>query len=364
MRTARAVTVAVTALLLATAAGCAGAPDPDASAAPAESTTPAGPRPFDIQAHRGGAALTVENTLVAFGRALDLGVSTLELDAQITEDGYAVVSHDRDPTPRTCTDTAPATPGDPEFPYVPGTRYIHDLTLAQLRTLDCGSRTQPQFPGQQASPGARLPLLTEVFDLVRERGAGDVVLNVELKVQADFPEQTAPRDQFVDVVTRDVRDAGMLGQVTIQSFDWGALRRVRQVQPELPIVALTDGPPKLETGLPGASPWLGGLDIDDFGGDPVAAAHSFGADALSPVHGSPDGAGRGDPGYLPFTTAAMVTAAHAAGMTVIPWTVDDVATMQWLIGMGVDGLITDRPDALRDVLARDGFPLPLPHPAR
>jgi glycerophosphoryl diester phosphodiesterase len=320
-------------------------------------------RLFDLQAHRGGSALTVENTLAAFGRALDLGVSTLELDTQITQDGYAVVTHDRDPDPRTCTDTSPATPGDPEYPYVPGVRYIKDLTLAQVRTLDCGSTTLPEFPEQQASPGARMPLLSEVLDLVEQRHADDVVLNVELKVEAASPTETAPRDQFVDVVTRDVRDAGMLGQVTIESFDWGALMRVRQVQPDLPIIALTNGQPFLEVGRPGASPWLGGIDIDDFGGDVVAAVHSFGADALSPVHGSPDG-GVDAPGYVPFTTPAMVRSAHAAGMTVVPWTVNDAATMQSLIDIGVDGLITDRPDLLRDVMAENGLLLPRAHPAR
>jgi glycerophosphoryl diester phosphodiesterase len=320
-------------------------------------------RLFDLQAHRGGSALTVENTLAAFGRALDLGVSTLELDTQITQDGYAVVTHDRDPDPRTCTDTSPATPDDPEYPYVPGVRYIKDLTLAQVRTLDCGSTTLPEFPEQQASPGARMPLLSEVLDLVEQRHADDVVLNVELKVEAASPTETAPRDQFVDVVTRDVRDAGMLGQVTIESFDWGALMRVRQVQPDLPIIALTNGQPFLEVGRPGASPWLGGIDIDDFGGDVVAAVHSFGADALSPVHGSPDG-GVDAPGYVPFTTPAMVRSAHAAGMTVVPWTVNDAATMQSLIDIGVDGLITDRPDLLRDVMAENGLLLPRAHPAR
>jgi glycerophosphoryl diester phosphodiesterase len=320
-------------------------------------------RLFDLQAHRGGSALTVENTLAAFGRALDLGVSTLELDTQITQDGYAVVTHDRDPDPRTCTDTSPATRGDPEYPYVPGVRYIKDLTLAQVRTLDCGSTTLPEFPEQQASPGARMPLLSEVLDLVEQRHADDVVLNVELKVEAASPTETAPRDQFVDVVTRDVRDAGMLGQVTIESFDWGALMRVRQVQPDLPIIALTNGQPFLEVGRPGASPWLGGIDIDDFGGDVVAAVHSFGADALSPVHGSPDG-GVDAPGYVPFTTPAMVRSAHAAGMTVVPWTVNDAATMQSLIDIGVDGLITDRPDLLRDVMAENGLLLPRAHPAR
>jgi glycerophosphoryl diester phosphodiesterase len=338
-----------------------------AAGAPGPSSTQRGapaPPAFDLQAHRGGAALTVENTLAAFRRALDLGVSTLELDTQITEDGYAVVTHDRDPEPRTCTDTAPATPSDPEYPYVPGVRYIKDLTLAQVRTLDCGSTTLAEFPEQQASPGARMPLLSEVFDLVRQRHADDVAVNVELKVEAASPTETAPRDQFVDVVTRDVRDAGMLGRVTIQSFDWGALMRVREVQPDLPVIALTNGQPFLQAGLPGASPWLGGIDIDDFGGDVVAAAHSFGADALSPVHGSPADGGVDDPGYVPFTTAAMVRSAHAAGMAVIPWTVDDAATMQSLIDMGADGLITNAPDVLRNVLADDGFPLPPAYPDR
>ncbi len=138
-----------------------------ASAAPGRP----GPAAFDLQAHRGGIGLTVENTLAAFSRALDLGVSTLELDVQITEDGQAVVTHDRDLNPRTCQDTAPAFPGDPEFPYVPGVRYVKDLTLAQVQTIDCGSLTLPEFPGQVADPGARMPLLSGVLALVDERKA-------------------------------------------------------------------------------------------------------------------------------------------------------------------------------------------------
>jgi len=102
-------------------------------------------RDFDLQAHRGG--LVVENTLPAFAKALELGVSTLELDVQITEDGHAVVTHDRDPSPAKCVDTAPAFPGDPEFPYVPNRTYIRDLTLAQVRTIDCGSLRLAQYPG-------------------------------------------------------------------------------------------------------------------------------------------------------------------------------------------------------------------------
>ena len=117
-----------------------------------------------------------------------------------------------------------------------------------------------------------------------------------------------------------MRRARLLDQVTIQSFDWGALMR----------------------------------------GNLVAAVHSFGANALSPVHGNPQNGKVGDPGYVPYTTPVMVAAAHRAGIPVVPWTIDDPATMGSLIDAGVDGLITDYPDRLRAVLAERGMRLPDP----
>jgi glycerophosphoryl diester phosphodiesterase len=314
-------------------------------------------RDFDLQAHRGGLGLTTENTLEGFANALELGVTTLELDVQITEDGYAVITHDRRVTGVKCRDTAPPVPGDPEFPYVGD--FIRNLTLAQVRTLDCGWQQLPGFPQQRVVAGARMPLLSDVFDLVDCYEANQVVMNVETKVEAGAPQETAPREQFVQVVAREVRQAHMLRQVTIQSFDWGALMRMRQVEPRLPIVALTNGD-FLQVGQPGASPWLGGIDIDDFGGSLVAGAASFGADAISPVHGNPQGGKIGDPGYVPYTTPELVAEAHAAGIAVIPWTIDDPATMNYLIDAGVDGIITDYPDRLREVVAARGFKLPKP----
>lgn len=312
-------------------------------------------RSFDLQAHRGGIGLTVESTIASFSKALEVGVSTLELDVQITQDGAAVVTHDRQVSGAKCLDTRPATGGDPEYPYVG--KYVNTLTLAQVRTLDCGTQTLAAFPGQQASPGARMPLLTEVFALVRRWRAWGVRLNVETKVEAGAPSQTAPRERFVQVVAAQVRASGLLRQVTIQSFDWGALMRMRQVEPRLPIVALTNGD-FLQVGQPGASPWLGGLDIDDFGGSLVEAARSFGADAISPVHGYPQGGAVTDPGYQPYTTPTLVAEAHRAGLTVIAWTVNDTATTHSLLDAGVDGLITDYPDRLRAVLAERGLALP------
>jgi glycerophosphoryl diester phosphodiesterase len=312
---------------------------------------------FDLQAHRGGLGLVTESTLEGFANALELGVTTLELDVQITEDGYAVITHDRRVSAVKCRDTAPPVAGDPEFPFVG--KYINTLTLAQVRTLDCGFQQLPGFPEQRVVTGARMPLLSQVFDLVDCYRARRVTMNIETKVEAGAPAETAPREQFVQVVAREVRRARMLDQVTIQSFDWGALMRMREVEPRLPIVALTNGD-FLQVGQPGASPWLGGIDIDDFGGSLVAGAASFGADAISPVHGNPQGGKVGDPDYVPYTTPQLVREAHRAGMQVIPWTVDDPATMHSLIDAGVDGIITDYPDRLRAVMTERGFKLPRP----
>jgi glycerophosphoryl diester phosphodiesterase len=322
-------------------------PTPSALAAPA--------RELDLQAHRGGLGLTVESTLPAFAKALELGVSTLELDVQITEDQVAVVTHDRRVAGHKCRDTSPATPGDPEFPYVG--KYVNTLSLAQVKTLDCGSQRLATHPDQELHPGERMPTLTEVLELVDAYDAKQVDLNIETKVEAGAPAETAPREQFVQEVVADVRAAGLVDQVTIQSFDWGALMRMAQVEPRFPLVALTNRD-FLQVDQPGASPWLGGIDIDDHDDSLVAAAASFGADAISPVHGFPQDGKVTDPGYQPYVTTAMVDEAHAAGLAVVPWTVDDTPTMAALIDKGVDGIITDYPDRLRELMAERGLKLP------
>ena len=314
-----------------------------------------GEREFDLQAHRGGRGLRVESSLSSCGNAIRLGVTTLELDVQITEDQQAVVTHDRRVDARKCRDTAPATPGDPEFPYVG--KYVNTLALAQVRTLDCGSVRLADHPGQRLAPGSRMPLLSEVFALAERYGARDLRFNIETKVEAGAPHETAPREQFVQVTNREIAAAGVARRVSIQSFDWGTLMRWREVAPRIPRVALTNYD-FLQVGKPGKSPWLGGIDIDDFDGDPIAAIKTFGASAFSPVHGFPQNGKVTDPGYRPYVTADLVAHAHRNGIKVIPWTVNDVPTMAKLIDDGVDGLITDYPDRLRGLLADRGFRLP------
>jgi glycerophosphoryl diester phosphodiesterase len=202
-----------------------------------------------------------------------------------------------------------------------------------------------------------VPLLREVFDLVKRFHAYGVKLNVETKVEAGAPTGTAPMEQFVQVTAAEIRRAHIAHQVTIQSFDWSSLMRMHEVYPQLPLVAL-DNIDFLQVGQPGKSVWLGGIDIDDFGGDPLKAIKSFGASAWSPVHGSPQNGTVDDPGYQPYLTAAKVAEAHQLGLKVIPWTVDDQPTVNKLIDDGVDGIITDYPDRLRTWLAERGFTLP------
>lgn len=306
---------------------------------------------FDLQAHRGGSGLTVENTLAAFRTALALGVSTLECDVHVSADGVAMVTHDPVVSALKCLDTGAET-------YVG--RRVADLTAAQLRTLDCGSLTRSDLPRQRAVPGERMPILREVLDLVV--GLAGVQVNVETKFDVVRPDEAAPRGRFVEAVLGDVRAAGLVDRVSVQSFDWAVLRMVGRASPRTGRYALTS-PERLEAGRPGASPWLGGLDIDDLPDATeglAAAAAAQGFTALSPVHGTPASGSVGDAGYTPYVTARLVRAAHRHGLLVVPWTVDDRATATALLDLGVDGLITDRPDLLREVLAERGVALPDP----
>ncbi|MFI6925781.1 glycerophosphodiester phosphodiesterase family protein [Nonomuraea spiralis] len=314
---------------------------------------------FDLQAHRGGLGMTTEESLEGFTKALRLGVSTLELDTHVTKDLKVVVNHDRQISAQKCQDTVPLTLGDPMFPYVG--KFIKDLTLAQIKTMNCGYRQLPGFPEQEVVDGFRMVELKDVLNLVRTRRAKQVKLNIETKVEAGAPQQTAPRELFVRRVFEEIRASGVEDQVTIQSFDWGALTEMHRLAPEWPLVALTNYD-FLQVGRPGASPWLGGIDADDFGGDFVSAAAGIpGVTALSPVYGFPQNGTISDPAFRFYVTEKMVSDAHERGLKVIPWTCDDPATIAALIDMGIDGIITDYPDRVRQIMAERGMRLPKPY---
>ncbi|OBI34410.1 glycerophosphodiester phosphodiesterase [Mycobacterium sp. E2238] len=290
---------------------------------------------FDLQAHRGGRGETTEESLRAFAKSLELGVSTLELDINITRDGQPLVWHDPTIDAEKCADTGPAFAGDPQYPYVG--KLVYELTLSQIRTLDCGRRLA-EFPDAEVVRGNKIAVLPEVFALADSYHAA-VRYNIETKVAADKPGTSAGPQQFVDVILAAVRSADKIDRVEIQSFDWRTLPLVHAAEPSIPLVALYNE----ETWAPD-SPWLAGENATAIG-DPMIGAKLVGANIISPR-------------YQLVAGKPYVDRAHALGLKVIPWTVDDAAAMRDQIADGVDGIITDFPTLLRGVLAGLGMPLP------
>jgi glycerophosphoryl diester phosphodiesterase len=293
------------------------------------------PAEFDLQAHRGGRGETTEESLRAFAKSLELGVSTLELDIVLTKDSQPLVWHDPTIDAAKCADTAPAVAGDPAYPYVG--KLVHDLTLVQIRTLDCGRRLA-EFPDAEVVRGNKIATLPDVFALTDSYHAA-VRYNIETKVEADKPGASAGPQEFVDVILAAVRSAGKADRVEIQSFDWRTLPMVHLAEPSIPLVALYNA----QTWAPG-SPWLAGEDPGLIG-DPLLGALLVGANIVSPD-------------YALVTGRAYVDRAHSLGLKVIPWTVNDANAMREQIGYGVDGIITDFPTLARAVMAGLGVPLP------
>lgn len=344
-------------------AGTAASPASAATSAPRTRPQTSAPvAPFDLEAHRGGIGLTTEESPEGFAKALEMGVTTLEMDTQVTKDLKVVVTHDRKVSAAKCQDTAPIFPGDPMYPYVG--KFIKDLTLAQIKSMNCGYQQLPGFPRQEVIWGNKMAELRDVFAVVKEHRAKNVMMNIETKVEAGAPEETMGRSLFVRAVYREIKRSGLKKQVMIQSFDWGALRLMHKLDRSIPLSALTNYD-FLQVGKPGKSPWLGGLDADDFGGDFVAAAAAIpGVKVLSPNYGFPQNGKVGEADFRLYADKAMTDAAHKRGLKVVPWTVDDPATMQLLIDNGVDGFITNYPDLGRKVMALNGIKRPKAYPSR
>ena len=304
---------------------------------------------FDLQGHRGARGLAPENTLAAFAKALEIGVTTLELDTGITRDGIVVVSHNPELNPDITRDA------DGRFLTASGPA-IHSLTLAELRRFDVGRLNAAiayakNFPDQLPADGARIPTLAEVFDLARRAGNADVRFNVETKIFPDRPALTPAPDAFADALVKLIRAEGMSRRTTIQSFDWRTLRRVQASAPEIETVYLSAEQrflDNIERGRPAASPWTAGFDVDDYAGSVPRLVHAAGGRIWSPF-------------YVDVTPEALAEAKRL-GLKVIVWTVNDPMEMDRLIERGVDGIISDRPDILRRVMAARGLALPVPTP--
>ncbi|KAL9715819.1 hypothetical protein Ac2012v2_000261 [Leucoagaricus gongylophorus] len=313
---------------------------------------------YDVQGHRGGRGDEIENTLPAFARGLANGVTTLEMDNGLTKDGVVVVWHDEQILPTKCQDTQPVEPNDSAFPYV--NKFIANLTLAQIKTLDCGSLRQLDFPMQLTVPGTKISTLAEVFDFVRCADPGrQVLFNIESKVNPQFNGTTRPPEDFVTAQHAEFAKSGYpLDQITYESFDWRTLIGMMELEPRLPRAALVDS----STSSPDLAPlWLAGHSLDEFAGATIGerianAAGSIGATILSPaaVNNSSPVQDPTQPGYIPMTTKAMIDQAHKIGIQVIPWTVDDLNIAQQLLDWKTDGIITDYTTNVRLLVQNSG----------
>ncbi|THV06052.1 PLC-like phosphodiesterase [Dendrothele bispora CBS 962.96] len=325
-------------------------------------------RYFDVQGHRGGRGNTVENLLPAFAWALIDGTTTLELDNGITKDGEVVVWHDEEIVAEKCLDTAPAFQNDPDFPYVGKT--IANLTLAQLKTLDCGSTRQINFPLQLVYPRTKISTLQEVFDFVE---CADpefrIQWNIESKINPVDPNKTRSVEDFVTKQHEIFVNSPYKHAITFQSFDWRSLVAMKALDSAIITSALIDADTAT---MPdnSTSPWLAGLRLDEFEGSSLGeqianAANFINADILSPAdiaaEDSPDPA---MDGYVAFTTKAMVDKAHELGRAVKPWTVNRQSVAEQLLEWKVDGIITDYPNIIRRLVQQKQLPVAPKYPKK
>ena len=282
-------------------------------------------RSIELQGHRGARGLFPENTLAGFAGALAIGVETIELDVAMTADDIVVVSHHPALNPditRTSDGAWLARHGLP----------IRSLRAADLERYDVG-RIRPgsayaaEFPDQAPREGEHIPTLENVLRIEPR-----VKFNIELKTLPLQPEMTVDGATMAAAVVAVADRTGTTGSITVQSFDWSGPRHLRRTRPDVRLAWLTRA-----AILHQARVWWDGPDLSDYGGSVPRAVAGEGGPIWAPAHTD--------------LTKESLAEAHDLGLLVIPWTVNRPDDMRRLIDWGVDGLITDRPDIARRVMA-------------
>jgi len=304
---------------------------------------------FDLQAHRGARGLLPENSLPGFAYVLGLGVTTLELDIAITKDRELVISHDPALNPDITRD-----PGG-NFLAARGPAIV-TLTYAELAKYDVG-RIKPgtsyarTFAEQKPVDGTRIPKLKELFDVVKAAKNEEVKFAIETKVTPHGAHETVEPVEFARLVLKAVRDAGVAQRTSILSFDWRTLQVVQKEAPGMETVYLSMQRPgsidNIAADNPQGSAWTAGFQFKDHGSVPkmvkAAGGHTWSC-------------------FWRDLTADKVREAQSLGLKVLAWTINDPDAMRQFMDMGVDGIVTDRPDLLRAEMQKRGLPLPRPTP--
>ncbi len=269
--------------------------------------------PFDWQGHRGARGLMPENSIPAFRKALDLGVTTLELDVVISKDKQVVVSHEPFFSADICNDPS----GNSIQKGEEKRRNIYGYTYDEIRQFDCGSRGNPRFPEQQKQK-VNKPLLSDVIREMeayrREKNLPAFGYNIEIKSTPAGDNVYHPAvSEFSDLVYRVISAQLPPERFTLQSFDFRVLKYWHEKYPAAKLVALVENMRGVENNL---------------------AELGFTPAVYSPY-------------YILLTGKDTVDRIHRLGMKVIPWTVNEPTDMKRLKEWGVDGIITDYPDRIK-----------------
>ena len=279
-------------------------------------------RAIDVQGHRGARGLAPENTWLAFMKALELGVTTLEFDTMFTKDRKLIIHHDLTVNTEICQHSDPKKKAMAEL--------ILNMNLREIKKLDCGSLRHPKFPQQESVPNTRIITLEEFFKKMRDYekkqpvNSRKVFFNIEVKIDPDDHTPELVQDHVRELL-KIVENYSMLDRTIIQSFVLSALKESKKLKQNVKTAALFD------PFIKGALFAFVGLYLKDFLEKTLEAQ----ADILSPHYTS--------------VSFKMIQKAHEKNIRVIPYTVNDVDKMKELILWGVDGIITDYPDRLCEV---------------
>jgi glycerophosphoryl diester phosphodiesterase len=264
---------------------------------------------LDIQGHRGARGLLPENTIPAFIRALEEGVTTLELDVVITKDKQVVISHE----PYMSADICSKPNGEAVSKSEAHELNIYRMTYEEVASFDCGSRGNARFPQQEQMKVAK-PLLREMIRTVenylKKNNLPPVMYNIELKSSPKGDGISHPQvSEFADLVQQVIAQELPESRYTIQCFDFRVLKYYHEKYPQVTLVALVSNARRVEA------------TVETLGFTPAI---------YSPNH--------------TFLRKKDVELSHSLGMKVVPWTVNDRERMEKLVEWGVDGIITDYPD--------------------
>jgi glycerophosphoryl diester phosphodiesterase len=266
---------------------------------------------FDTEAHRGGRGLMPENTMPAMRNAIDIGVTTLEMDTHITADGKVILSHDDGFNPLFAL-----TPDGKEIAKADAHKYaLYQMPYAEIVKFDVGSKYYDKFPQQQKLK-VHIPLLTDVIDTVqtylKAKGKPQVFYNIETKSSAKNDGLYNPSpEKFVQLLMEVVEQKKITPYVVIQSFDKRTIQVLHQKYPQVKTSYLIENKNSFTD------------NMTDLGFTPFIYS----------------------PNYK-LVTPELVKQCHDKGIKIVPWTVNTKEEIASLKALGVDGIISDYPNLL------------------